>query len=110
MGTGMKRMQDSMASAGLSEPIFDQNIHSFFITFNDKELSSKLEAESAIGSEKISEKILGLLKESPELTIGELSENIDVTSRTIERNIKKLQEDGFLKRIGSDKSGHWEVL
>jgi len=37
-------------------------------------------------------------------------ENIDVTPRTIERNIKKLQEAGLLKRIGSEKGGYWEIL
>lgn len=110
MGTGIKRMQDSMASAGLSEPIFDQNLHSFFITFNDKELSSDLEEKSAIGSEKTSEKILQLLKESPLLTIEELSEKVMVTPRSIERNIKKLQEDGLLKRIGPDKGGYWKSI
>ena len=26
------------------------------------------------------------------------------------RNIKKLKEQNLLKRVGSDKSGYWEVL
>ncbi len=29
--------------------------------------------------------------------------------RTIENNMKKLKEIGILSRIGSDKTGHWEI-
>jgi len=29
--------------------------------------------------------------------------------RTIGRAIKKLQESGALKRVGSDKTGYWEL-
>jgi hypothetical protein len=28
---------------------------------------------------------------------------------TIIQNMKKLQENGFLKRVGADKNGHWEI-
>jgi ATP-dependent DNA helicase RecG len=28
----------------------------------------------------------------------------------VERNIKKLQEKGLLKRVGPDKGGRWEVI
>lgn len=33
----------------------------------------------------------------------------NVSSRTIERYLKKLQQQGVLKRVGSAKSGHWQV-
>jgi predicted HTH transcriptional regulator len=32
-----------------------------------------------------------------------------LSSRSIERNIRKLQEQGRLRRIGPAKGGHWEV-
>jgi predicted HTH transcriptional regulator len=34
---------------------------------------------------------------------------IGKSERSIERNIKKLQQDGLLKRTGGRKGGHWEV-
>lgn len=43
------------------------------------------------------------------MTIPELAALIGVTERSIERNIKKLQEPGRLRRIGPAKGGHWEV-
>ena len=61
-------------------------------------------------SGKTSGKILTELKQDGNLTIPELSSLIGVTERSIERNIKKLQEQGRLRRIGPAKGGHWEVL
>jgi len=60
-------------------------------------------------TQKTSEKILSLLKEKPDLTISQMAEIIDVTGRSIERNVKILKDKGKLKRIGSDRGGYWEV-
>ena len=61
-------------------------------------------------SGKTSGKILDEMRENAEITIPELSARIGVTGRSIERNIKVLQEAGRLHRVGPAKGGHWEVL
>jgi len=68
-------------------------------------------------SEKLSEKqnslaenILMELKTNSGMTIKQLSEKFQVTTRTIERQLKKLQEQGVLVRVGSDRKGNWQVL
>ncbi len=61
-------------------------------------------------SGKTSGKILLLIKKSPAVTIPEMSKEIGVTERSIERNIEKLKKEGKLKRIGPDKGGHWEII
>ncbi len=61
-------------------------------------------------SGKTSGKILAALTQDGNLTIPELAALIGVTERSIERNIKNLQEQGLLRRIGPAKGGHWEVL
>jgi len=50
------------------------------------------------------------LKEDEHLTIPELARLIGVTERSIERNIRKLQEQGLLRRVGPAKGGHWKVI
>lgn len=59
---------------------------------------------------KTSVKILAAVREKPSITIPELSELISVTERSIERNIQKLQKEGFLRRRGGRKFGCWEVI
>ncbi len=53
--------------------------------------------------------ILTALRQTPQMTIGQLAGLLNVTTRTIERHLKSLQKKGLLKRIGSPRSGHWQV-
>lgn len=50
------------------------------------------------------------LTADPFITAEELAELLGVTKRTILRKLAKLQEAGRVKRVGSNKTGHWEVL
>jgi len=59
---------------------------------------------------KTPDAILALLEADPRLTRGQMAEQIGKDIRTIGRAIKKLQDEGKLQRVGSDKSGHWEIL
>ena len=47
---------------------------------------------------------------NPNLTAGELSAIFSVTDKTIKRDFTALKNEGKIKRIGSDKAGHWEVI
>jgi len=61
-------------------------------------------------SVKTSVKILEYVAKNPETTIPELASVTGVTTRSVERNIKKLQGAGKLRRVGPAKRGHWKVL
>lgn len=61
-------------------------------------------------SEKTSEKIISFIKDDAEITIERLAEYCGVTTRSIERNLNKLQERNKIKRVGPAKGGHWEVI
>ena len=61
---------------------------------------------------KLSEReqiIVKLLKVNPNLNASELAEKLSVTRQTINNQIKSLKAKGIIVRIGSDKTGHWEV-
>ena len=61
-------------------------------------------------TQKTRGKILALVKDSPVITTDELAEKIGISTKGIEWQLKKLQEEGILKRIGPDKDGHWGVV
>jgi ATP-dependent DNA helicase RecG len=61
-------------------------------------------------SEKTSEKIISLIKDDALITIERLAEYCGVTTRSIERNLNKLQKRNKIRRVGPDKGGHWEVI
>lgn len=58
---------------------------------------------------KTHEAIVLLLQHNPHLTRQQLADLIGKDLRTIGRAISKLQQDKQLKRIGSDKTGYWQV-
>lgn len=53
--------------------------------------------------------ILRLLTTNPKTTYTDLSTQLNVTKETIRVHIKKLQENGLITRIGSDKNGYWSI-
>lgn len=55
-------------------------------------------------------KILKELEKKPNITYDELVERIDTSRRTIIRQMNDLKEKGIVKRVGSDKKGHWEIV
>ena len=59
---------------------------------------------------KTPEAILALLSSTPELTRQQLADTLNKDVRTIGRAISKLQKEGRLTRVGSDKTGHWQVI
>ena len=39
-----------------------------------------------------------------------ISEKIPVSERTIENDLAVLKKYGFIRRVGSRKEGHWEII
>ena len=54
--------------------------------------------------------ILKILKQNPESTREILANKVGRTIRTIQRSLDKLTKAGRIIRIGSDKTGYWEVV
>lgn len=71
--------------------------------------ASETNAPVNITEMKTPDAILFLLNQTPTLTRQQLSEQLHKDVRTIGRAIKKLQEQGKLARVGSDKSGYWRT-
>ena len=57
----------------------------------------------------LAEKIMELISDNSEIKMSEIAEKLGVTTRTIEREIKKMREAGRVKRVGGKRYGHWEV-
>jgi len=50
------------------------------------------------------------MQKEKDITIQQLSHKLDVSDKTIKRDIEKLKNDNKLIREGSLKTGHWEVI
>jgi predicted HTH transcriptional regulator len=63
-------------------------------------------------SEKLSkdERIKMAIKGNPKITTQGLADGLGIGLRTVKRHIKALKENGEVLRVGSDKTGYWEVV
>ena len=73
-----------------------------------KEISSETASKSS--ERKSSERILDLIKNKPTISAAEIAMEIDMSSRGVEKQIKKLREAGIIKRNGADFGGYWEIV
>ena len=61
-------------------------------------------------TEKMTEKILILIRSNPEITIFMLADQTGKSQSTVNRTLKKLLKDKRILRIGPDKGGYWKVI
>ena len=69
--------------------------------------SSEIGSEIAAGTR---EQILKLLTTSPHLSARLLAQRLNLSSRAVEKHLAALQAAGRLRRVGSARAGHWQVL
>ena len=68
-------------------------------------------SEKNVG-ENLSERqkrILKQIEQNNTISAKEISSFLQITDRTIEREIQKLKKLGILERSGSDRGGYWEI-
>ena len=54
-------------------------------------------------------KILTLISKNPKISAEEIAEQISISSRTVQRYLKILQEKKLIKHIGPAKGGFWQT-
>ena len=76
-------------------------------------LESRLQSglESALQTvPKSALKILEQIHINPQYTLTELAKQTGYSRSWVAETMKRLQEQGIIKRVGSDKTGHWEII
>jgi len=78
-----------------------------------KKTTEKKTTEKKTTGKKLKEKPLLILKhcdETPNITIPQLAQKLDITEDGINFHLRKLKDKGYLQRIGGRKQGYWQVL
>ncbi len=92
-----------------ASPFVDFMLAALHAAMREAVLAAGPDSVSGIMSGKVSGKILAAVGRQPGIAVPQLAELIGVSTRTIERHLRKLQEQGQLRRVGGAKGGHWEV-
>ena len=113
-GTGIPKMLMAVEQNQSPLPVFHTDedrsyftvefgIHPAFTPTTTDKVSGKMSGGNL-------ERVIVLLSHNKDMTTPVLAEQLGVSTRTAERYIKRLKEDGKLHRIGPDKGGSWEVI
>lgn len=115
-GTGIKRMFSSCKEYGIREPELLEIGDSFRVnlyrpSYNDIHQSSpKSSLKSSLKDvNQTQQKIIEMILLNPKMTQTAMAEELGITSRAVKKSIKELNEKGILQRVGSARSGYWEV-
>jgi ATP-dependent DNA helicase RecG len=103
--TGFPKIYNALRKNGSPEPIFEtDDNNSYFLA------TIPIHPAFLGTSEKTSEKILDFIKDNPQITAEGIARNLNISSRAVEYQLKKLQDEGILKRVGGRKEGHWKII
>ena len=106
LGSGIKRALEEWPEIGFLD---DRDGCLFTATVRRTAAARSVES-SVESSGKTRDQILDLLATRADLTIVQVAQALGLSTRAIEKQIVKLQQEGLLRRVGPRKSGRWEVL
>lgn len=66
------------------------------------------ETEAALSLNQ--QKIIKLIKEQPQISAEQIAKELDLSSRTVERNLQELKTMSVIERAGSKKDGGWGIV
>ena len=101
-GRGVEKICRLCKEYGISEP--EYTVHP-----NDIMMMFKANMIAVAQKDDTVNAILALIKQNPSIIYEVLTEKTGKSRRTISRIITELKTTGTLVRVGSDKSGHWEI-
>ena len=114
-GTGFDRTFTLCAKAGVEYKYREDEFGFTFIfartrqPFNDK-INDEKNDRISIKENSLDHEIADAVKDNKYITIPELSKLIGKSEATIHRHLDALSKSGKIRRVGSRKSGYWDLL
>ena len=112
-GSGIRKIYSLCNAAGVE--IHYMNTDTVFtiefsrIDRNKSPLSGQMNGQINGHISSLEQDVLGCLRENPRMTNAELIEKTGKSQRTITRALSTLKGKGLIVRVGSNKTGYWQV-
>ena len=86
------------------------NLREEIKTFVQTEGGQKIEKVDRKGGQKTREAILDLIKNDEKITSTKMAESLGINRSAVSKHLKKMQDEGVIRREGPDKGGKWIVV
>lgn len=113
-GQGIQKICDECREIGAEVPVYELIGTTLRIHF--RALESALIDQPKMPNRQgggidggLAEKIVALIRENESITVLEMSETLETSKRTIEREMKKLRDIKRIIREGGNRYGHWKI-
>ncbi|MBR0125501.1 MAG: MarR family transcriptional regulator, partial [Treponema sp.] len=94
----IKKFGDNQKSSEINQPI------------NDTQKSHESHRKVTVNLTVVQQDIITAIKQNQFVSQTEIAKELSLARETVNRNMKKMQEQGIIQRIGADKNGRWEVI
>ncbi len=74
----------------------------------DSKVDSKVGRENGLNNRR--KQIMSEIRNNPNITTKELHNILAISVTAVAKNLAYLKQNGFIERIGSDRSGYWKVI
>ena len=76
----------------------------------DTKGGQKTEKVDRKSGQKTRDAILDMIAQDAKVTSTQMAEALGINRSAISKHLKKMQEDGIIKREGPDKGGKWVII
>ncbi|MBQ3923436.1 MAG: putative DNA binding domain-containing protein [Spirochaetales bacterium] len=137
-GRGISKIVTQFTNAGLKEPKFEDFCGGVRVTiYRNTNLVQQTIDKNAAGGQKTQEvtenqettqksgqkyekwpekwperiqQILIAIEKNKFVTIANLEQELGIGHTTIKKMLNEMQKENFIRRVGADKGGHWEIV
>ena len=115
-GSGMKKIRSACTNANLHPPKYQIDAGGVFVELrqkvdNNQEIKTTDKYSIDISHLSENEKtVIALMRKDNTITIARMVEKSEFSLGGIQDIVRRLREKGVIVRVGSDKSGHWNIL
>ncbi len=108
-GSGLKRIYDVCSEESVKVEFQELKSGFLVIFYRQEEGPKRVLKEVLKGLTENQEIIIKEIRKNPKITSEELAKIVGISSRKVRDNIKKIKEEGLVRRVGGRKGGYWEA-
>ena len=113
-GSGIGRIKRLCREHGIIEPKFQEKQKGFKVILYKQTIENRKSMTPLITPLKTplktKDKIVELIRINKNIAIKDMVLELDLSRDTINEHLARLKKDGIIQRVGSSRSGYWEVL
>ena len=108
LGFGIARALDAWPQIEFAD---DRDGCLFTVTVHRKPVEERILATSSPkSSSKTEQRIIEIVRQDPYTTTEAMGEILGITERVVLKQVNKLKAQHRVRRVGSARGGHWEVI